>query len=111
MTDTQSSNFTQLKANILFNNTLREEPISIRNVWKKGANYYFDVLFYASKQTRVLDISYFHDIYDTKTRRYYKDMQLFIKDLIVQKFSQISCGFSDKSSLAKKRVKHDSISH
>lgn len=88
MTDRQSSNFTRLKANILFNNTLREEPISIRNVWKKGANYYFDVLFYASKQTRVLDISYFHDIYDTKTRRYYKDMQLFIKDFEAAKAEQ-----------------------
>ena len=80
MTDIPSSTFSRLKANILFKNTLREEDIAIRNIWKKGANYYFDVLFYASGQTRVLDMSYFHDIYDTETQYYYKDMQVFIKD-------------------------------
>ena len=88
MTDAQSSTFSRLKANLLFKNTLREEDIAIRNVWKKGSNYYFDVLFYATRQTRVLDISYFHDIYDTETRHYYKDMQLFIKDFEAHKSEQ-----------------------
>ena len=72
--------FENMKANILSNNTLCEEPIAVRNIWKKGHNCYFDILFHDSGRTKVLDASYIHDIYDLDTLCYYKDMALFARD-------------------------------
>lgn len=74
--------FFNLIANLLYNNTLHEESIAIKNVWKKGSNLYFNVYFYNSHQSRILDSSYFHDIYDLDTDRYYKDMEVFYLDFI-----------------------------
>lgn len=74
--------FFNLIANLLYNNTLHEEAIALKNVWKKGNNLYFNVYFYNSHQSRILDSSYFHDIYDLDTDRYYKDMEAFYFDFI-----------------------------
>lgn len=74
--------FHNLVANILFNNQLHEEDIAIKNIWKKGSNRYFNVYFYNSRQTRILDANYFHDIYDLDSGRYYKDMEVFSLDFL-----------------------------
>lgn len=77
-----SADFSNLTANILFDNVLHEENIAIRNIWQKGDNCYFNVYFYASGKTKVLDAHYIYDILDHESGRYYKDVNLFIKDFI-----------------------------
>ena len=72
--------FYNLVANILFNNQLHEENIAVRNVWKKGSGNFLNVYFYATHKSKVLDANYIHDIYDLSTEKYYKDINLFIKD-------------------------------
>ncbi len=76
--------FHNLVANILFNNSLHEENIAVKNIWKKGINRYMNVYFYNTGQTRILDASYFHDIYDMDTGRFYKDMEVFSLDFLAE---------------------------
>ena len=82
-----SADFSNLTANILFDNVLHEENIAIRNIWQKGDNCYFNVYFYSSGKTKVLDTHYIYDIFDHDSNRYYKDINRFIRDY-VQRASQ-----------------------
>ena len=77
-----SADFSNLTANILFDNVLHEENIAIRNIWQKGDNCYFNVYFYSSGKTRVLDVHYIYDILDHDSGRYYKDINKFIEDYV-----------------------------
>lgn len=77
-----SADFSNLTAHILFDNVLHEENIAIRNIWQKGDNCYFNVYFSSSGKTRVLDAHYIYDIFDHDSGRYYKDINLFIRDYV-----------------------------
>lgn len=77
-----SADFSNLTANILFDNVLHEENIAIRNIWQKGDNCYFNVYFYSSGKTKVLDVHYIYDILDHDSGRYYKDINKFIEEYV-----------------------------
>lgn len=72
--------FYNLIVHLSYQNKIIEENLAVKNVWKRGDNIIFNLYFYRTKKSVVVDSALIRDIFDLNTEKYYKNAKEFLKD-------------------------------
>lgn len=72
--------FYNMRAEILFQGTILEETLAVKNVWEKDTGTILDVYFYRSKTSRIIDAAYIKSLKDLNTDKHYANVEEFIED-------------------------------
>lgn len=79
MADTNVS-FYNMLAHIVYQNKLIEENVAVKNVWQKDNITFFDLYFYRTKKSQVIDGVYIHDLFDLTTEKFFRTAAVFLED-------------------------------
>lgn len=72
--------FYNLVVHLLSKNKLVEENVAVKNIWQKNGLVFFDLYFYRTKKSQVVDSAFIRDVLDLSNEKYYNSSELFIKD-------------------------------
>lgn len=72
--------FYNMIAHLVNQNKLYEENVAIKNVWEKDHNTFFDIYFYRTQKSYVMDGVFIHDLLDLTTEKFYSTRQEFLQD-------------------------------
>lgn len=108
-----SSKFYNMKAQILFQGSILEEVIAIKNLWEKNNETILDVYFHSSKQNRIIDAAYIKSLEDLNTGTVYENISDFINEFnptsetVIASDNEATSAESDLNPL--KDIKNDLI--
>lgn len=72
--------FYNLLVHLSYQNKIIEENLAVKNVWKRDGNTLFNLYFYRTKKSIVIDGALIRDIFDLNTEKFYKNINDFLKD-------------------------------
>ncbi|MDR1026394.1 MAG: hypothetical protein LBL47_03245 [Lactobacillus sp.] len=80
MTTNKPHSFDNLIAQFVYQGRFREENVAIKHVWQKGNGVFFDLYFYRTQTTKLIDTSYIRTIYDLSTDIGYTNIKKFVEE-------------------------------
>lgn len=72
--------FYNMLAHLVNQNKLYEENVAVKKVWEKDHNTFFDLYFYRSQKSYVIDGVFIHDLLDLSTEKFYNNKATFLED-------------------------------
>ncbi len=72
--------FYNLLVHLIDHNKIVEENLAVKNVWRNDANDLFNLYFYRTKKSIVIDGAFIKDILDLNTEKFYSNVESFLED-------------------------------
>lgn len=72
--------FYNLLVHLRSGSKLTEESAALKNIWGQEPNIFLDLYFYRTKQSKVIDSAYVHDILDMTSEKYYSSCEALLAD-------------------------------
>ncbi len=72
--------FYNLLVHLRNNDRLNEEVAALKNIWGQEHNIFLNLYFYRTKQSKVIDGAYVHDVLDLTTEKYYSSCEDLLAD-------------------------------
>lgn len=86
--------FYNLLVHLRNNDRLTEESAALKNIWGQEHNIFLNLYFYRTKQSKVIDSAYIHDILDLTTEKYYSSCEPLLEDF--QKHAEQTSQLTDE---------------